>query len=242
LGPEGDFILERLNVVAHERRRRAADAGLAGSVRGVKQFQHARFERTYADLLAQPRYAAAARFFLEDLYGPSDFTQRDDQFARVVPALVRLFPRDIVLTVKALAELHALSEVLDTAMGAVLEGRPLDASAYQQAWCQVGRPADRERQISLMLQVGHALDRYTRNPLLRHSLRLMRGPAQAAGLQALQTFLESGFDTFKAMRGADTFLRTIAERERALAAELFAADVGGPAWPLELPPAGTPKA
>ena len=50
----------------------------------------------------------------------------------------------------------------------------------------------------------------------------MRGPAQAAGLAELQKFLESGFDAFGAMRGADAFLGTVAQRERALAAALFA--------------------
>ena len=38
--------------------------------------------------------------------------------------------------------------------------------------------------------------------MLRNSLRLMRGPAQVAGLGDLQAFLESGFETFRAMRGA----------------------------------------
>jgi len=81
----------------------------------------------------------------------------------------------------------------------------------------------------LMLAVGTALDKYTRNPLLRHSLRLMRSPAKAAGLGALQQFLETGFDTFRAMGGAQEFLHTIAQRERALAALLFAGGaVAGP--------------
>jgi hypothetical protein len=52
----------------------------------------------------------------------------------------------------------------------------------------------------------------------------MRKPAQAAGLDALQSFLEQGFDTFRAMRGAEPFLATIGEREQALAASLFSAD------------------
>jgi len=77
-----------------------------------------------------------------------------------------------------------------------------------------------------MLDVGQALDALTRKPLLRHSLRLMRGPAMAAGLSALQRFLETGFDTFRAMRGAEGLLDTIARRERSLAAELFAGGRG----------------
>ncbi|MEO6663230.1 MAG: hypothetical protein ABIN96_08590 [Rubrivivax sp.] len=193
----------------------------------VKAWQHCRFRETYSDLLAQPRYEAAAQFFLDDLYGPGDFSQRDDQFARVVPALVRLFPREIIGTVEQLAELHALSEALDTAMARAVEASQapavgdLDSRTYAQAWRSVGRPADRERQIDLMLEVGGALERFTRKPLLRQSLRFMRGPAQAAGLGALQAFLERGFDTFRGMQSASAFLDTIATREKKLAQQLF---------------------
>lgn len=221
MSPDGQTILRYLGEVSAQRRLRAADAVLAGRVRVVKQFQHARFENTYADLLAQPRYAKAAGFFLEDLYGPGDFTARDDQFARIVPGLVRLFPHEIVQTVAALGELHALSETLDTAMGAALPSPALDGTLYGQIWRAVGHSADRERQIALMGAVGSALDRYTRRAMLRHSLRVMRTPAQAAGLGALQRFLETGFDTFREMRGAEFFLSTIATRERELAARLF---------------------
>ena len=63
---------------------------------------------------------------------------------------------------------------------------------------------DRVRQIDLIVEVGKALDRYTRNPWLRHTLRVMRAPAKAAGLSAMQQFLELGFDTFGAIGGANT--------------------------------------
>jgi len=219
---EGTTILEHLRRVAAEREARRADAALAARVAAVKQYQHTRFAKTYEDMLGQPRYAAAARFFLDDLYGPHDFAERDDQFARIVPALVRLFPGEIVSTVQDLAELHSISEVMDTLMARSLSDTAIDSSRYGVAWRHVGRPSERERQIALMLAVGQALDRYTRKPVLRHSLRLMRGPARAAGLGALQGFLEKGFETFREMRGAGEFLATIATRERALATMLFA--------------------
>lgn len=215
-------ILEQLGIVERERRRRVLDPALAASVLRVKTFQRDRFARTYADLLASPRYAAAARFFLEELYGPQDFSQRDAQFARVVPALVRLFPREIVATVRTLARLHALSETLDSDMGRLSKRDDvLDAPGYIRAWQLTGRPEAREEQIALTLAVGEALDHLTRKALLRHSLHLMRGPARAAGLGALQQFLESGFDTFRAMGGAQDFLARVGQRERALAVALF---------------------
>jgi hypothetical protein len=172
-------------------------------------------------LLATPRYGGAARFFLEELYGPGDFRQRDAQFARVVPALVRLFPHDVVETVNTLAQLHALSESLDSEMARQLADDRVDASRYIVAWQQTGRAEQRDMQIELTLSVGRSLDELTRKPLLRHTLRMMRGPARAAGLAALQEFLERGFDTFLAMRGAKEFLALVSAREHLLMDTLF---------------------
>lgn len=221
MNAEARQILQNLDAVAGERRARDLDPALAQRVQAIKAYQHTRFRDTYADLLVGGRYAKAAQFFLDDLYGPGDFTRRDQEFARVVPAIGRLFPREILLTVLALSELHALSERLDTAMGRAHAAASVEPASYGAAWREVGEPAQRERQIALMLEVGRALDGYTRSALLRHSLRLMRGPAHAAGLGALQTFLERGFDTFREMRGAEPFLALIAQRERELAARLF---------------------
>jgi hypothetical protein len=218
---DSQSILEQLGIVEREQQRRAADPVLAAAVLQVKAFQRDRFARTYADLLASPRYASAARFFLDELYGPQDFSQRDAQFARVVPALVRLFPREIVATVWTLARLHALSEMLDSDMARSVPVGAFDAAGYVRAWQATGQPAAREEQIVLTLSVGRSLDQLTRKALLRHSLHLMRGPARAAGLGALQHFLESGFDTFRAMGGAQDFLDCVGRRERSLAEALF---------------------
>ena len=221
--PVVDRIRAHLHTVALLRAQRHADPVLAERVRAVKTYQARRFEHTYTDLLASPRYRAAARFFLEELYGAQEFAERDSHFTRVVPALVRLFPRAMVDAVGTLVQLHALSEVLDSRMGANLDGVDVDASRYIEAWCATGMVESRERQIALTLEVGTALDALTRKPLLRNSLRLMRRPAHAAGLGALQGFLETGFDTFRAMGGAQEFLSMIESREHRLADALFAA-------------------
>ena len=73
---------------------------------------------------------------------------------------------------------------------------------------------------------------------MRSTLKLMRGPAQAAGLSELQKFLEAGFDAFGAMKGAGDFLELVARRERALAAALFASGaVQAAALPADARPA-----
>ena len=197
-----ELLLQELRAVEAERARRAADPLLEARVQALKAYQQRRFAAAYADLLVQPRYEAATRFFLHELYGPGDYRHRDAQFARVVPALTRLFPEEVVDTVVKLARLHALSERLDTRTAEHLLSPDITPAEYGIAWRACGEPEARQQQIALTMAVGNALDKLTRRPLLRQTLRLMRGPAQMAGLGALQDFLEHGFDTFRAMRGS----------------------------------------
>ncbi|WIV98665.1 FFLEELY motif protein [Kinneretia aquatilis] len=227
--PHSETILSHLHEVERQREYRLSIPGLPQMTEQLKQFQQMRFRRSYADLLAHPRYTGAAQFFLDHLYGPGDFSRRDAQFARVVPTVVRLFPSDVVSTVAKLAELHALSEDLDTRMAEELlaDGGPISPEAYLQAWQETGMCEQREMQIELTIQIGAELERLTRKPLLRQALRMMRGPAGAAGLSELQSFLEVGFDTFRAMKGADEFLSTVDRRERALCDALFETSILG---------------
>lgn len=223
--PVAQAIHDSLDAVARERARRA-ELGIEARVTQLKAFQQQRFRLAYTDLLATPRYAGAARFFLDELYGPRDFTRRDAQFQRIVRPLVRLFPCEVVDTVAQLARLHGLSEQLDTRMAQQLPDS-IGAADYVRAWQAVGDDAGRALQIRLTVAVGRALDVYTRKPLLRGMLHMMRRPAALAGLGELQKFLECGFDTFRGMGGAAEFLDTIRHREEVMAARLFAGDPDG---------------
>jgi len=103
-----------------------------------------------------------------------------------------------------------------------------ETARYMGTWKTVARKDDRDRQLAVVLQVGSELDRLTRKPGLRMMLRMMRKPAEVAGLGALQSFLEAGFDTFAAMAGkgskAKEFLETIRRREAGWLALLYGPD------------------
>jgi len=192
----------------------------------LKQWQADRLAQTYADLLASERYGPAARFFLSDLYGPKDFRSRDAELQRVVPVMVRVLPARALATLLDAVRMDCLSESLDTDMVKILraagQSRRIDWEAYAAAYRACGRRADREQQIALVEHIGKTLDRLTRMPLIRVSLRIMEGPAHLAGLSGLHSFLQRGFDAFSEMRGADEFLATVIERETALMRDWFA--------------------
>jgi hypothetical protein len=205
-------------------REQARTAGLDHAVNEVKHLQAERFRATYADFLEHPVYAPATRFFLEELYGVHNFARRDAQFARIAGALERLFPEAVAQLAVDLAEAHALTEMLDHHMAT--HWLPQDHSLspalrYTRAWRLTGEREARARQLAVVQHMGQELQRLTRMKPLRLALRMMRNPARAAGLDALQHFLESGFDAFASLGNARNFLDTISSRELQWISTLF---------------------
>ncbi|KQT09267.1 FFLEELY motif protein [Ramlibacter sp. Leaf400] len=226
-------IRDAVAAVTRLRQSAAGDAPLREALFEIKRLQSHRFAGTYADLLAGGPFEPATRFFLEELYGNKDYTRRDEQFSRIAVAIEKLFPAHVAGTAAAMAQLHALTEDLDMQM-ARLWRQQADAQAplarrYVLAWQALGRRDERERQLASVLALGQELARLTRMPGLRTMLRMMRGPAAAAGLGDLQHFLEEGFDTFAGMaRRAGTveqFLQTVQQREHQLFSLLYGRDL-----------------
>lgn len=223
-------IQDALQAVGLLRQQHAADPPMARAGAAVKRFQARRFQATYADLLHSPRYKTAATFFLQELYSDKDYAERDQQFARIASTIAKLFPKPVVNTAAALAEVHALTEKLDDLMAREwLAGQAAapgsdDCARYIRCWRRVGDIAARTRQLEVVLHLGHELNHLTRMFGLRTLLKMMRGPAAAAGLNSLQHFLETGFDAFANMRGADEFLRLIRDRETTWIHSLFEED------------------
>lgn len=234
-------IRDAVSKVFELRRGSVANAPLKAAISEVKLFQARRFAHTYADILNAGPYQGAAKFFLEELYGEKDYTHRDEQYARIAGAMQKLLPKQALATAILLARVHLLTEELDHAMGlawlAPIENsqvaslRPDSdgqdrALRYAIAWQNVGRKEDRRTQLNSVLNVGHDLDRLTRTPGLRVMLKMMRRPAEAAGLSDLQRFLENGFDTFaeigKRHQDVKVFLSLVAQRENKLIEDLFA--------------------
>lgn len=216
-----DRLTDALRRVIELRGQLASVADLDGRWRAVKAFQAARLRQTYGDLLEVERYRRACEFFLEELYGAKDFSQRDQEALRVVAKLASMLPERAIHTMALAVELDELSEQLDARVARVV-ALPIDAQRYAAAYRAAGTRAEREHQIETIDLIGRSLERVARIPLLAPMLHMMRAPAEAAGLGHLHRFLESGFDAFKAMDGAGEFLDTVRRRETALMEALLA--------------------
>ena len=210
-----DALVRELTRVARLHAERRDNPILAGSLDRLADWQARRLRMTYADLAADARYTGAVEFFQNDLYSSADYSRRDADLARVVPTMVKMLPEGVISTGALAMELNALTQELDRALLARLPRADAQFSVaeYCKAYRRAGNFPSRKRQIKLIGEVGASLDRYVNKPLVRTALAMMKQPARMAGMGALQDFLERGFSSFRAMGGAETFLRTVDERE-----------------------------
>jgi len=211
-------------------RRRALEARASGSpglterLRALRAWQARRLARTYEGLRRDPRYTAAVEFFLNDLYGPHDFSRRDQELSRAVAALRRTLSAALLAVLAKAIELDVLTVELDHGMLEHLKEPPLNEASYAMAYRALGRAAARQRQIDLTVSIGADLERLVRHRWIGLALRAAHLPARATGFGVLQQFLERGFAAFSGMGSARPLLQTIRERETLLMEALLRAD------------------
>jgi len=193
-----------------------ASAFPLASLESLQEWQRARILHSFEDLAAREDCRPAVRFFLSELYGGLDFEQRDQDLARVMPLMIRFLPDHALKTMSEAFELQAISLEHDVRMAEYMDREgfgKLDMARYCEVYRGCSSRTGRERQIQLIRKLGYDLDRLVRKPLVNYLVRLMRGPAHAAGFGALQDFLEHGLSSFRALDDPAQFVDTIYQRE-----------------------------
>ena len=204
-----------------------AQQNLTQTVRKLQTWQTKRLLITHDDLWCSKRFKPAMQFFVDELYGPKDFSQRDSELARVVPKMSKLLPESALLSLEAALRLNCLSLELDIALVQQLGSDNINRDSYFNCYRQSNNQTKREEQIKLLENLGLDLAKVVKISGISAVLLLSRKPAKVAGVASLHGFLEKGFKAFKKLGEVDDFIQPIVSRERQLMNLLFAAQ--GPA-------------
>ena len=182
----------------------------------LQAFQSQRLRRDHADLAAEPQYHQIGEFFFEEMYGPRDFSSRDEQ-ARRLHQFVHLVPGLAVRDVQDVLELLALTNRLDdaVAMQLIELGAPLDfdETLYEHAYQLCDNYADRVRQFELIRHSLYNVYRMARRPLIGAVLQRTHGLAQTVGMVDIHRFLYLGFQAIQPVRDIHRFVETILMRK-----------------------------
>src|SRR5690348_680921 len=160
--------------------------------RPLQIFQSQRLRRDHADLAADPQYRQIAEFFFEEMYGPHDFSSRDEQAHRL-QQFVHLAPGLAARDVQDVLELLELTNRLDDAVVAQLSAleAPLDFDEmlYERAYRLCDNYGDRMHQIGLSRNALYNVYRMARKPLIGAVLQRTQGLAQTVGMSDIHRFL-----------------------------------------------------
>lgn len=183
----------------------------------LQRFQSNRLRRDHADLAAEPQYRDIGEFFFEEMYGPRDFSARDEQ-ARRLHQFVHLVPGIAVGDVQKVLELLELSNRLDDGLVEVLLelGAPInfDEQIYERAYRLADNYAERVEQIDLARDSLYNVYRMARRPFVGLALDRIQGLAQRVGMADIHRFLRQGFAAIQPVRDIHRFVETVMLREQ----------------------------
>jgi hypothetical protein len=225
--PALQFIRD-LTQDASMERQPIEPAGLPTGLQELRSWQTQRLARTYQDFSQDPRYAPACQFFLEDVYAPRDFSQRDQDFEHLYQLMLRFVPESMLTLVREAIELNQFSNQLDlrllNALNESEEGPwQITPERYAEAYRICDNYPDRFDQIDRLVRVLEAVATGARNPLVLVTLKLARGPAVMADWGDLQDFLVRGCLAFRHMKGGSRFIHAVRQRESCILNHLFQA-------------------
>lgn len=183
----------------------------------LQSFQSERLRRDHADLAAEPEYQTLATFFFDEMYGPSDFSARDQQ-ARRLHQFVHLAPGLAIRDVEQVLQLLELTNTLDLAVAArlITLDAPLDfdEAFYERAYRLADAYDQRLQQLDLVRQSLYNVYRLAHKPLLGIALRRTQAMAHAVGMADIHRFLYKGYQAIQPVHDIYRFIETIDLRER----------------------------
>jgi hypothetical protein len=183
----------------------------------LQRFQSKRLRRDHADLAAEAQYHDIGEFFFEEMYGPRDFSARDEQ-ARRLHQFVHLVPGIAVGDVQKVLQLLDVSNRLDDAVVTwLLElDAPIDfdEQIYERAYYLADNYDDRVLQLDLVRDSLYNVYRMTRRPLVGVGLERTSGLAQRVGMGDIHRFLRTGYRAIHTVRDIHRFVETVVVRER----------------------------
>ena len=203
--------------------------GLSEEMVMLREWQANRLRQTYDDLLHSQKYGRACAFFLDDIYGAKDFSQRDADAENAYNSMRKYLPDRLLNTLGKAIELNHLTQDLDAQLLNVLVNQlrvddDIKIAQYAEAYRICDNYDARSYQIDLLMELGNGLDTLIRIPMIGLILRAARRPANRAGWGELHDFLERGFKAFKEMGQASSFLQIVEDRERTILDKIFASD------------------
>jgi hypothetical protein len=192
----------------------AEEAELMTTIKAVQSWQCKRLLVSHQHMYQQKRFKPAVEFFINELFGPNDFSQRDKDIARIIPKMSTFLPQKALQSLACALHLNTLSFELDFELAKRLVDTTINRDTYAKAYISCNNFASRQQQIDYIRNLGNDLADVVKIKGISSLLFISRKPAKMAGVLALHEFLEKGFKSFKNMGNVEDFITPLVNKER----------------------------
>jgi len=196
--------------------------GLRNQVNSLRKWQCSRLLFSYDELYQQKKYRSAMDFFTDELYGPNDFTKRDEDIKKVLPLMEKVLSNETLATFELALKLNTLSYQLDFDLVRELgDITDISSEQYAQEYRGCNNLEQRQLQLDLIDMLANNLAGIAHRTSIMLVLKLSRKPAKLAGLGELQAILERGANAFRKIKKIDDFIKPMLQGETVIMQSLF---------------------
>lgn len=200
--------------------------GLDPRLKVLRAFQVERLKNTYKGLLDDEETHGVMEFFLDEIYAPRDFTQRDHDAEHLYQQFRSALPPEPLKLLEDVLEVNRQSQVLDQLLADTLGERlqpnePLAELDYIAGFRECNNAEDRIAQLELTVSAMRDVILGSRSRTVGLGLRMIKIPAYRAGYGDLYEFIQRGYKACKPVRNINRIVDTLYARETQIIDNIF---------------------
>lgn len=205
---------------------------IAKRLQDVQSWQKERMKYTHDVFFAVPEHHLMTQYFLNRLYGGSDFdvlAKQIDRIIRNAGIVEKIIPASAIRTGFAAVGLAVLAIRLDEEIAIdVLNSygadEPLTDEIMRQTYLKLDQAAARNHQMDLLDELSVSLDKYVRSALVKSAFKMSKGMAYKYKIDPLYDFIQEGFDAMKPLDSAEEFVKIFSSEERLIISKVHAGE------------------
>ena len=191
-----------------------------------------RIQMTHQDLFNQKENVLMAQYFINRLYGGPEFDDLAVQIERLLKyahKAEKIIPENAIKTGLKSVGLAVLAMQLDEQVAAqLLKDYPadqvIDNEMMRQTLIKLDQYDARLEQLSLLDDLGGALDKYMRSFIMHTAFKMCKGAANKYRFELMYEFIGEGFIAMKPMKSAANFIHTFTVKEREIVEKVHAGE------------------
>ena len=191
-----------------------------------------RIQMTHHELFNQKENVLMAQYFINRLYGGPEFDDLAVQIERLLKyahKAEKIIPENAIKTGLKSVGLAVLAMQLDEQVAAqLLKDYPadqvIDNEMMRQTLIKLDQYDARLEQLSLLDDLGGALDKYMRSFIMHTAFKMCKGAANKYRFELMYDFIGEGFIAMKPMKSAANFIHTFTVKEREIVEKVHAGE------------------